>query len=65
VAKVLDRVRGSKKPLIVTQRGRAAAVMLSMERYEAREREHEILRCGASPEVSRRLRRGRGTGCAR
>jgi prevent-host-death family protein len=43
-AKVLDRVKGSKEPLIVTQRGRAAAVMLSMERYEAQEREHEILR---------------------
>jgi prevent-host-death family protein len=43
-AKVLDRVKASKEPLIVTQRGRAAAVMLSMERYEAREREQEILR---------------------
>jgi prevent-host-death family protein len=30
-AKVLKRVRDSKEPLVITQRGRAAAVMLSVE----------------------------------
>jgi prevent-host-death family protein len=42
-AKVLDWVKRSKKPIIVNHRGRAAAVMLSMERYEAQEREWAIV----------------------
>lgn len=42
-AAVLRRVRGRKQPLIITQRGRAAAVMLSLEAYERGEHERQIL----------------------
>jgi prevent-host-death family protein len=43
-ARVLKRVRDSKEPLVITQRGRAAAVMLSVEAYERSERDRELLR---------------------
>lgn len=43
-AAALKRVRTSKQPLVITQRGRAAAVMLSVEAYERGERERQILR---------------------
>jgi len=43
-AAALRRVRTSKRPLVITQRGRAAAVMLSVEAYERAEHEREILR---------------------
>jgi prevent-host-death family protein len=43
-AAVLKRVRDSHEPLIVTQRGRAAAVMLSIKSYEQVDRERQILR---------------------
>jgi len=42
-----DVVRGvssSKEPVFITQRGRAAAVMVSMKAYEASQHEIEILR---------------------
>lgn len=42
-AAVLRRVRGRKEPLIITQRGRAAAVMLSLDAYEQGEHERQIL----------------------
>lgn len=40
---VLKRIRTSKDPLIITQRGRAAAVMLSVSAYERAEQERHIL----------------------
>jgi prevent-host-death family protein len=40
----LKRVRKSKRPLIVTQRGRPAAVLLSVDVYQKGEHEREILR---------------------
>ena len=43
-AAALKRVRNSKDPLIITQRGRAAAVILSVEAYERSEHERELLR---------------------
>jgi len=43
-AAVLERVRSSRHPVIITQRGRAAAVMLSVEEYERSENERQILR---------------------
>ncbi|MFZ1946829.1 MAG: type II toxin-antitoxin system Phd/YefM family antitoxin [bacterium] len=43
-AAVLKRIRSKKEPLIVTQRGRAAAVLLSMEAYERSEQERQLLR---------------------
>ncbi len=36
-------VRNSKEPLVITQGGRAAAVLLSVEAYERSERERELL----------------------
>jgi prevent-host-death family protein len=43
-AAALERVRTTKQPLVITQRGRAAAVLLSVEAYEAAEHERELLR---------------------
>ena len=43
VAPVLNRLRMSREPLVITQRGRAAAVLLSVEAYERREQERELL----------------------
>jgi prevent-host-death family protein len=43
-ANVLDRVKNSHEPVVITQRGRAAAVMVSVEEYERSEHEREILR---------------------
>ena len=57
-AAALKRVRASKKPLVITQRGRAAAVMLSIEAYERSEHERQILRLLATGE--REIARGKG-----
>ena len=43
VAAVLRKVQASREPLVITQRGRAAAVLLSMEAYEQREKERQLL----------------------
>ena len=43
-ASVLRRVKEAKEPVLITQRGRAAAVMLSTEAYERGERDRELLR---------------------
>jgi prevent-host-death family protein len=40
----LKRVRKSKRPLIVTQRGRPAAVLLSVNAYQKGEQERKILK---------------------
>jgi prevent-host-death family protein len=41
---VVKRVTASREPLVITQRGRAAVVMVSMEAYEHSQRELELLR---------------------
>jgi prevent-host-death family protein len=43
-AAILKRVQGTDQPVVITQRGRAAAIMLSIEAYERGERERELLR---------------------
>lgn len=43
-ARVLKRVRSSKEPIIITQRGRAVAVLLSLEAYEKSEHDRQLLR---------------------
>jgi len=43
-ASLVKRVSNSRQPLIITQRGRAAAVMVSMEAYEHSQQELEVLR---------------------
>jgi prevent-host-death family protein len=40
----LKRVRKSKRPLIVTQRGKPAAVLLSVDAYQKGEEERKILK---------------------
>ncbi len=42
-AAALKRVKASREPVVITQRGRAAAVLLSMESYERGEHERELL----------------------
>ena len=49
-AAALKRVRVSKEPIVITQRGRAAAVMLSVEAYERAEHERQLLRLLAQGE---------------
>lgn len=41
---IVKRVTKMRKPLIITQRGRAAAVMVSIEEYEHSRHEIELLR---------------------
>jgi len=43
-AKVLKKLRENKEPIIITQRGRAAAVIIGIEAYEKSEHDKEILR---------------------
>lgn len=43
-AKLLKQLRNSKEPLIITQRGRATAVIISVDAYEKSEHEKEMLR---------------------
>jgi len=40
---ILKRASSSKKPIVITQRGRAAAVLVSVEAYEHSQHEREIL----------------------
>ena len=57
-ASVLQRVRDSKEPVFITQRGRAAAVMLSTEAYEKAEHDRELLRLLALGE--KEIKAGKG-----
>lgn len=50
VAEVLRHVQKSREPLVVTQRGRAAAVLLSVREYERAEYERQLLRALARGE---------------
>ncbi len=43
-ADILKKLRDNKETVIITQRGRAAAVMISVEAYEKAEQEKEMLR---------------------
>ncbi len=58
-AAALKRVRTSRQPLFITQRGRAAAVMLSLESYEQAENERQILRLLAQGEKDIAAGKGR------
>lgn len=49
-ANLLKRLNKNKEPLIITQRGRAAAVLIGVEAYEDFEREKELLRILAEGE---------------
>jgi len=41
---IVKRVAASREPLVITQRGRAAVVMVSVEDYEHSQHELELLR---------------------
>ncbi len=43
-ASVVKRAAASRNPLVITQRGRAAVVMVSLENYERSRHELELLR---------------------
>ena len=43
-AKILKQLRENNEPLIITQRGRAAAVMIGVAAYEKSEHDKELLR---------------------
>lgn len=43
-AKLLKQLNKNNEPLIITQRGRAAAVIIGVEAYEKSEHEKELLR---------------------
>ena len=49
-ASVLRTVQNSEQPLVITQRGRAAAILLSVKSYEKSEHERELLRLLAKGE---------------
>lgn len=56
-AKFLDQVRETKKPLVITQHGRGAAVLLDIDSFENLIEEVEIRRAVASAEEDRRAGR--------
>ena len=49
-ANILKKLKKNNEPLIITQRGRAAAVMIGVEAYEKAEHEKELLRILAKGE---------------
>ena len=55
---VLRQIKLGKHPLFITQRGRATAVMMSIEAYETAEKEREVLRILAQGE--REIAAGKG-----
>lgn len=57
-AAVLRKIRVGKHPLFITQRGRAAAVLMSIDAYETAEKEREVLRILAQGE--REIATGKG-----
>lgn len=42
-ASILDRVQRDKTPVVITRRGRAAAVLIGIEEYEKLEHERQLL----------------------
>jgi len=57
-AAVLKRLSSSRDPVVITQRGRAAAVLLSVDTYEQSEEELQILKALARGE--REIKAGKG-----
>jgi prevent-host-death family protein len=57
-AAALKHVKSTRQPVVITQRGRAAAVLVSMEAYERSEHERQLLRLLARGEQE--ITAGRG-----
>jgi len=55
---ILKKATTSRQPIIITQRGRAAAVLVSVEAYEHSQHEREILRLLARGE--KEIKAGKG-----
>jgi prevent-host-death family protein len=55
---ILKKATTSRQPIIITQRGRAAAVLVSVEAYEHSQHEREILRLLARGEME--IKAGKG-----
>jgi len=55
---IINRVSKAEEPVIITQRGRAAAVMVSIEAYEHCQHELELLRLLARGE--KEIQAGKG-----
>src|ERR1700693_5267588 len=62
-AAALKRAHQSRQPVVITQRGRAAAVLVSIEAFEHAEHERQILYLLAKGE--REIAGGRGLALAR
>ena len=57
-AAVLRKLQESEEPLVITQRGRATAVLLNLDAYERSQHERELLRLLALGE--REIAKGEG-----
>ncbi len=57
-ATVLGRAKKSGQPIVITQRGRATAVIVSVDAYERAEQEREILK--ALVQGDKEIAAGRG-----
>jgi prevent-host-death family protein len=57
-AAVLKRLQSSHQPLVITQRGRAAAVLVSIEDFDRSQHERELLRLLAKGEQE--ISKGKG-----
>ncbi len=57
-ASILDKIKKTDEPWVITQRGRATAVLLSVEAYERSQKEHELLRLIAAGENEIALGKG-------
>ena len=57
---IVKRVATSREPLVITQRGRAAVVMVSVEDYEHSQHELELLRLLARGQIE--IETGKGYG---
>ena len=55
---LLKKLRKSKEPLIITQRGRASAVIIGVDAYEESEHEKELLRLLARGEKEIKIGQG-------
>jgi prevent-host-death family protein len=55
---ILKKATTSRQPIIITQRGRAAAVLVSVEAYDHSQHEREILRLLARGE--KEIKAGKG-----
>ena len=57
-AAILKRVSNTREPVIITQRGRASAVLLSIDAYKETEEERQILKVLARGD--REIQAGKG-----